>query len=385
MLLGAIVASAQSYGDSIKVSMVICTPGAEVYELEGHAALRVTLPNGADMAVNYGIFDFASPNFVYRFVKGETDYMCAAYPFTLFLDSYTRHGRRVVEYPLRLTADEKERLVELLQENLLPENRVYRYNYVKDNCSTRPMSMVERAVGDTLTLKADPTTDGWTFRKAMAHYHTNYPWYQFGIDLALGSGIDYPVSDREKAFAPDQLMAMLPTATIGGRKIADEPIEYQGIGEGGPASPTPWPLTPMAVALYVLAIVVVTAIIDLRRRKVTRTVDALYMTLAGVAGCIIAFLVFVSTHEATTPNYLLAWLNPLCFIVPACIFIKKCSKLLLWYEFVNFALIFLLCIAWPLTGQSANAAFWPLIAADLILSARYIYLKTQCAKRPTTA
>ena len=30
-----------------------------------------------DSVWNFGIFDFREPNFVYRFVKGETDYMVA--------------------------------------------------------------------------------------------------------------------------------------------------------------------------------------------------------------------------------------------------------------------------------------------------------------------
>lgn len=375
-----------SPADSMRVSMIICTPGKEIYELEGHAALRIQMPDGRDMAVNYGIFDFDAPNFVYRFVKGETDYMVAAYPFSYFLESYRRAGRGVVEFPLNLTREESDTLLSLLTRNLLPENRVYRYNYVKDNCSTRPLRIVEMAVGDTLTINAPRLTDGWTFRDAMRHYHRNYPWYQFGIDLALGSGIDYPVSEHEKAFAPHLLMTMMPGATITGsdgkvRHIAGEQINHSPQTDGGPLGPTPWFLSPMAISLCLLVLVGVVSVMDLRRKHVTRLVDACYMSLAGLAGCVVAFLVFVSTHEATSPNWVIVWLNPLCLIVPICIFIKKCVRLVLFYEILNFVALFLLCVLWPLTGQHANPAFWPLIAADMILSARYIYITASCAKK----
>ncbi|WP_304609388.1 lipoprotein N-acyltransferase Lnb domain-containing protein [Muribaculum intestinale] len=381
------VFAAPAVSDSARVSFVICSPGSNVYELEGHAAMRVVLPDGRDLAVNYGIFDFDSPNFIYRFVKGETDYMVAAYPFSIFLESYVRDGREVVEYPIALDAGETSALLELLSRNLMPDKRVYRYNYVKDNCSTRLFGLVEDAVGDTVAMQAPGYTDGWSFRDAMRHYHRNYPWYQFGIDLALGSGIDYPISEHEKAFAPHLLIDMLPTARIAGQSlVADSPVRYAGRGTGGPQGPTPWPLTPMAVSLYILAGVILCAVADIRRRRVSRWVDIIFMSVAGLAGCLLAFLVFISVHEATSPNWLIVWLNPLCFIVPACVYIKKCVRLVLLYEIVNFVALFLLCMLWPFTGQSANEAFWPFIAADMILSARYIYIiYASCAKKQIQA
>ncbi len=88
--------------------------------------------------VNWGLFDFAAPNFVYRFVKGETDYLAGASSTDRFLEIYRREGRKVVEQTLDLTPEEALRVVELTYLNLRPENRVYRYNYVLDNCATRP-------------------------------------------------------------------------------------------------------------------------------------------------------------------------------------------------------------------------------------------------------
>ncbi|MDE6271317.1 MAG: DUF4105 domain-containing protein, partial [Muribaculaceae bacterium] len=217
-------ARAAEAGDSVQVSLVVCGPGSDIYELEGHAALRVQRPGWTDVVVNWGLFDFDAPGFVWRFALGETDYMCGAMPWAYFVDSYARQGRRVTEYPLLLDSGETERLLALLDENLQPENATYRYNYVRDNCSTRPLRMVERAIGDSLLLPQPAGHAGETFRGMMRAYHRAYPWYQFGIDLALGPGIDEPIDAHAKAFAPVALGAQLHEARRpDGRRIAGQP------------------------------------------------------------------------------------------------------------------------------------------------------------------
>ena len=373
-LLIATTGRAQVEADTL-VSYVVCDAGSDVYELEGHAALRVRMPEGPDMAVHYGLFDFNAPAFVWRFALGQTDYLCGATPWEYFLDAYAREGRRVTEHRLNLTSGEKSRLVDFLAENLRPENRVYRYNYVKDNCATRPLRAVEVALADSILLP-DPTGTPETFRSMMRAYHRNYPWYQFGIDLALGSGIDYTLSPREKSFAPITLGIQLPdAATAGGRRLVAESIVAAPGTDGGVAhGPTPWWATPLAFALAVLACSVGVTVRDLHRRRVTRWFDALLFGMLGLAGCLVFFLVFFSTHEATSPNFLLAWVNPLCLIPVIFIWIKKAQRLVMCYQIANFAALLVLCLAWPLLPQSANAAFWPLIAADAIRAANYITL-----------
>ena len=93
-----------------------------------------------------------------------------------------------------------------------------------------------------------------------------------------------------------------------------------------------------------------------------------------VEGCIIFYLVTVSTHEATTPNWLIVWLNPLCIIPAVCEWIKRAEKLLIWYQIINFAVLLLLVVAWPWLGQSANPAFVPMIATTMIRLASYVYI-----------
>lgn len=202
-------AAAQIAPDSLRFFFVSVGPGRTFYELEGHSAIAVVEPNGRTWAYNYGIFDFDSPNFLYRFVKGETDYMAVAYPWPRFLAQYAGTGRRIEMAELNLNSEAKANLIEQLNHDTNPLYRTYRYNYVRNNCATRPLRAVEIAIGDSIQFPPAPfeanTSEPMTFRNIMRHYHTNYPWYQFGIDLALGMEVDLPITRRDATFAPEEL------------------------------------------------------------------------------------------------------------------------------------------------------------------------------------
>ena len=377
-LLWAIAAFAASAQTDTIVSLLTAYPGSDIYELEGHSAIRINMGPGKDYAVSYGIFNFNAPNFVYRFVKGETDYMVGLVPFDYFIKEYAATGRRVEELPLNLTSEEKRRLLDLLSENLKPENRVYRYNYVKDNCSTRPLGMVENAVGEPLNIPSsewEKANGPASFRDVMRSYHSNYPWYQFGIDLALGSGIDYELSPREYSFVPMLMAEQLGHATLSdGRKIAGTP---RTLVEAGPEdavdSPTPWFLSPLFVCWVVFAAIAVVAVWDIRRKRITGWVDAVYFGIMGLAGLLLTFLIFVSVHEATSPNYLYLWLNPLCLIPTIFIWWKGGRTVVYYYQLANLTVVCFGMAFWNLLPQSANPAFLPLVLADIVLAARYIY------------
>lgn len=358
------------------VSIVTFHAGKDVYELEGHTALRIRTPQ-YDVAVSYGNFDFNTPGFVYRFVKGETDYWVDAAPWRAALWAYQQQGRRIVEQQIDMTPSQKERLISLVQENLLPQNRVYRYNYVRDNCAMRPLQIVERAMGDSVILASVPSEmenlDTW--RKLMSCYHRNYPWYQFGIDLALGSGLDRKLSNREKAYAPVLLQQQLAGATVGGRKVVKDTKALNDVAEDAAVDkPTPFLLSPMFAMLVLALVIVQFAVCDFLRKSLSRVVICLTNLLTGINGLVLTFLIFVSTHEATSPNWLYLWLNPLGIAIAICVWRKSWKKLLFWLQIVNFALIFSMLICWPFTGQRMNPALWPMFVAYIMQTASCIYV-----------
>lgn len=369
LLLAIIMPLVAAWGSaSLRVSLLTFYPGGEIYELDGHTALRISGDSVPDMAYNWGTFDFNTPNFVYRFVKGETDYTLAAAPTDLFIDLYRRSGRRVVEQVLDMNDIQAARLDSLINENMRPENRIYRYNYVLDNCATRPLNLIEKAIGDTLRVDRPIAPGDTTFRAAMTRNHINYPWYQFGIDMALGSGLDRRISQRERCFAPVSLMEYLAAASVRNEVTGtDRPlVKSTSVIVDLPADnallpPTPFWLTPQFWGWVVFALITFISWRDYIAGRSTRWVDTILFGINALAGFVLTFLIFVSVHEATSPNWLYLWLNPLCLVGAVGPWIKSARKLVFYWQFLNFALIFALAVIDVAGIQCLNPAFWPLM------------------------
>lgn len=372
-----------------RVSLLTISPGPEVYELDGHTGLRFQSPR-YDYVVNWGVFDFNSPNFLYRFVKGETDYMAWPFPTGAFLEEYRRQGREVTEQILDLTPAQALALEEAVADNLLPHNRTYRYNYIYDNCATRPLSLIEKVVGQPLDIPdfegftygetgVTDTPGAHTFRKEMTRSHADFPWYQFGIDLALGSGLDIDITPRQRTYSPLYLKEALGHTTISGTDGAVRPLVKSTatlIPARGrvTAEPTPFLLTPLFISIVVFALTAAVAIRDMRRHMVTRLYDSIFYSCLFIVSLLLTFLIFVSVHEATSPNWLYLWLNPLTLIPAALIWLKSCKRVVYCYQICNFVALFLLLLIGVTGTQGLNGAFYMLIAADMALSARYVLI-----------
>ncbi len=84
-------------------------PGEEIYSLFGHTAIRYENPSqGIDVVFNYGLFSFNTPNFIFRFSLGETDYQLGATDYERFAAEYAFFGRSVWQQTLNLTDEEKQ-------------------------------------------------------------------------------------------------------------------------------------------------------------------------------------------------------------------------------------------------------------------------------------
>ena len=192
--------------DSLYVSLLTCTPGADAYKLFGHTAIRVKGEGerSFDFAFNYGMFNYKKKNFVYRFVRGETDYELGAEPTDFFFSRYSEEGIEIDEQELNLTDEEKKLLYNLLVINYQPENRVYRYNFLYDNCTTRARDIIRDALLDRkLTYKKrGKEYEETTFREILHRFTKGSPWTAFGIDMILGSEVDKKRSQMEQMFIP---------------------------------------------------------------------------------------------------------------------------------------------------------------------------------------
>ena len=305
--------------DSVEFSLLTCQPHDEIYSLYGHTALRYhDLRTKQDWAFNYGVFNFKAPYFVLRFVFGLTDYELQAVPIGYFVEEYKRFGSEVTEQVINLTPEEKAALYYALAENVQPQNRVYRYNYFYDNCTTRARNIVERCINGQIQYGGRWNEEGGTRNEAtyrqMVHECTaQHPWATFGNDLLLGVKSDLPTDMRQQEFLPANLKQDFAQAYIlntdGSRRpLIKEtrtlvPAGQQKVSSGFPLSPT-W----CAVILLVVSLAILC--IEFKRKTIFVWWDALLMLAQGLVGIMLVVMIF-SQHPTTSINLQLLLFNPL--------------------------------------------------------------------------
>lgn len=229
----SIPARAQSPA-AIRVSVITIGQGDQVFERFGHNALRIQDPvAGTDLAYNWGMFSFDEPDFLRRFLSGETRYWVEAIPTAWLLDHYAKADRHSEEQVLRLTPEQAARVAALAAENALPENRFYRYDYFLDNCSTRIRDLLDRALNGTLQRRFDAIRTAWTYRSESVRLTERSYFAQSGIDIALGPRADMPLTAWESMFIPMRLRDDLRSVTVPGPDglavpiVAEERVLYQ--------------------------------------------------------------------------------------------------------------------------------------------------------------
>ena len=123
-LAGAAPAAAQALVPSpteTTIYLLTMGQGDMVWEKFGHDALWVHDPvRGTDQVYNYGVFDFHSPGYWGRFVKGNWIYQIAADDIYRTMASYQYWNRTLVAQELNLTAEQKAELQAFLEWNVRP-------------------------------------------------------------------------------------------------------------------------------------------------------------------------------------------------------------------------------------------------------------------------
>lgn len=365
--------------DYSQISVLTNSPWEEeVYAVFGHTAIRVCDPeNNLDVIFNYGIFDFSSPNFIGRFIKGETDYRIAATDFDYYMAEYQMRGVGVMEQVLNLNQNEKQKIWEALLINLLPENAIYRYNYFYDNCSTRARDIIEKNIDGKINYNS--TNKLQTYRDLVHECVAIEPWLRFGIDLVIGADADKVISDRQKDFLPKYLMNAYQGATVVNkdatmRKLVAEEHSLTMLKGEMKDKGIDWPLL---TGCFVLFLAIFISFVSYRGNRfwIGQLFDTLLFVMAGAGGCIIFFLMFFSIHPCVNPNWNIAWLNPLQLLMACLFFVKPLIKYLYYYHFINFAVLMMFLLAWGLIPQYLEIAFVPYILALLMRSGMNIWLK----------
>ena len=357
--------------DSVEVSLLTCQPHDEVYSLYGHTAIRyhdMRQKGGVDVAFNYGVFNFHAPYFVARFVFGLTDYELGVYPYHLFQAEYRHFGSMVTEQVLNLTAQEKLQLREALSENLRPENRIYRYNYFYNNCTTKARDIIEQSLDGEIHIDERQDQD-YTYRDMVHQKTRRHPWTTFGIDLLLGIKADMKTTQRQREFIPDYLMADY----HGAYYVDQRPLvkEYRVAVQPGVQMLEPdFPLSPMQCFIGLLAVGIVLFAVQWQKRCFFVAWEVLLMVAAGTIG-IVLFLMLFSQHPTVSLNLQLILLNPLpwFFLWP----VVKGKKTIYWRMTAVLGVLFLIGGLF----QSYAQGIWCLALCLLLQCCLHLWRKTK--------
>lgn len=359
--------------DSIQISLLTCSPGKEVWAQYGHTAIRYyDKESGEDLAINYGIFSLDQTYFIPRFVLGMTDYRMGVQPMDMFLAQYSYEGRGVVEQVLNLSAEDKEVIYKALQENMKPENVVYRYNYFFDNCTTRARDMLVNHLHGKVVYP--PAEEDATFRSMIHKWNNKYEWSQFGEDLLLGVNADRKTTKSEQQFLPENLRSDFDKARYNGKPLVKETNVLLD-AETEVVEPV-FPLSPLSIALTFAVISLVMMLFSYRRQQVYWAWDLALMLTSGLMG-IIFFVMIFSQHPCVSLNFILLFFNPLpLFFLYSTIKKKK----VIWWKIWGVLIIL------GLFGSLFQEIPLPiLIVASFLLLHCIVHLRINKAVAPTVS
>lgn len=364
--------------DTISVSLLTATPGKQIYERFGHTGIRIHVPSkNFDGVYHYGLFSFSDPNFEYRFMKGKTDYMIGCMHYHDFLTMYAIRGSGVRELKLNLTQEEARNLFDALLVNIKPENQTYRYSFLYDNCATRPLEIILRSLRGEVTIAPleEPVS---TFRNLIHECTAKDRWVKFGLDLILDGEVDEKISLPNKPFLPHITEQIFQTASIA-RDGVEENLSYAPVEVLAPRVDEKESsifdyITPNALSIVLLLLVMVGSIIEIKRAKHNKVLDTINFTICGILGVVIFFLMLFSEHPAVSSNMNAMWLHPFCLAVIPLIWIRKAQKFLYCYHFINFALLLLYFVVAIFAKQYIEFATFMFVVILLVRSITYMLI-----------
>ncbi|HEX7941618.1 MAG TPA: DUF4105 domain-containing protein, partial [Gemmatimonadaceae bacterium] len=180
-------APAPKPGSELEVTLMTFGLGQEVFERFGHNALWIhDAANGTNVAYNWGLFSFRQPHFLQRFLTGDTRYWMGGQDANLMIAQYQSLGRPITLQRLNMTPAQKLALRDFIRWNEQGENRFYRYDYFRDNCSTRLRDALDHALGGALKAATDTIITPFTYRRESVRLTDGARPVQVGIDIALG-------------------------------------------------------------------------------------------------------------------------------------------------------------------------------------------------------
>ncbi|WP_318643192.1 lipoprotein N-acyltransferase Lnb domain-containing protein [Flavobacterium ardleyense] len=349
---------AEELSKNARVSVLTCGTGNEVYALFGHTAIRITdQATNLDIVYNYGAFDFATPNFVGKFAKGDLQYFATSEAFSDFVLQYKYEQRAIVEQELHMTDAQKQSLFDELSRVLVSNEGTYTYKFIDKNCTNMAVDLLNNILGSNVISKRENLN--FTYRETLFPFFEGHFFEKLGTSIIFGTKVDQQAT---LLFLPIELLQSLGTTKISGKPLAEKAEVI--LAQPNQKPPFSWWNN------WVVYLGVLLAILILNKKIISLT----FLTLIGFIGLFFVVAGFWSLHGELAYNYNALLLNPLLLLFVALSLNKKTEllKKLTYLLSACFALYFILMLN--------KIHFW--IVLPLFVTIVIIVLRMGLTKKP---
>ena len=328
-------------GSDLTVYLLTFGWGDAVWERFGHNAIWIKdRAHNTDITYNWGMFDFNQPHFIWRFVTGDTRYWMEPIALQPMLQYYRQYNRSILAQELNLTPAQRLKLQQFVMLNALPQNKFYRYDYYRDNCSTRLRDALDHALsGQLQTATVSRMTRGtykWHTQRLMTGDLTLYT----GVTLALGRPADKPLSMWQEMFLPVRMANDLRSVTVAdtsGNQIPLVKSEMTLFIAGRSPEPANAPnylpiFVGVGIAYAALLVILVRSAEGGSRGALfgATALSTLWSLIAGIGGLALVFAWVFTRHYFMGRNENLMQFDPLSIVlvvlIPLAIYAAKAQS-----------------------------------------------------------
>lgn len=285
--------------ENAEVSIITCGTGSEIYSLFGHTAIRIKdTENNIDEVYNYGTFDFDTPNFILKFVKGDLQYLETSCTFEEFFQEYLYEKRSVSEQVLNISTSQKQALFDYLNASLQSEERFYTYKFIDKNCTTMVINAINKILGKKVIVKN--TIENKTYRAILFPYFEGHFFEQLGTSIIFGTKVDLK---GEELFLPAELQESIKTISYDNRPLCKANRKIMEFEKE--EVPFSWWNNYYAFCLLFSLVLIA------NKNAIYKT----YFIVLGMLGVFFIVVGFYSLHKELANNYNVLLFNPILFLV----------------------------------------------------------------------
>ncbi len=310
-------------GSHLRISLLTCGPGEEIYETFGHSAIRVidSTKTGRqrDVVYNYGFLDSSPDNTVtHQFLTGRIQVYLATNTIEEFNYQYSDEKRGVEEAVFLLSDSDKRALVAALENNALRQNRYYEYSSAYDNCCTRILGIFFKVFGNRFV--PGPTLPGglklrlreFTDRCGPETIQHKY-WFSTAMNILYGCRANKVATNTESMYIADYFRDGMTRATIDGHPLCGPTITIF-------VDNVRWPDVPDGplILFWTIALVTIAGLVMRQLSLLGSVMSIITLLFTGLLGCCIIYFWAIDAEPGWKDNFNVLWALPTNLLLPFC-------------------------------------------------------------------